>query len=66
MPQGELKLTQSFQTFTGTFNNAPISDGKLNGAEISFTTSGTRYAGRVNGNTMEGTVPGGGQWKATR
>ena len=62
-PQGELKLEQNFQTITGTLNNTPITDGKLNGTEIVFNAGATRYTGRVNGNTMEGT---GGQWRATR
>ena len=45
----------------------PIS-GKLNGDEISFTAGGAQYTGRVNGNTIEGTVKGGsnGKWTATR
>jgi len=68
LPQGELKLTQSFQTVSGTLNNTAISDGKLNGTEISFTAGGSRYTGRVNGNTIDGTATGGtnGQWRATR
>ena len=68
LPQGELKLTQTFQTVAGTFNNAAISDGKLNGTQIIFNVGAARYTGRVNGNMIEGTVTGGpgGQWRATR
>jgi SAM-dependent methyltransferase len=68
MPQGELKLDQSFQKLSGTLTAdgkaMPISDAKMNGAEITFTAGGKTYSGRVDGNTMEGTSDGG--WKATR
>jgi hypothetical protein len=60
-PQGELKLEQNFQMVTGTLNNTPITDGKLNGTEIVFNVGATRYTGRVNGNVMEGQG-----WRATR
>jgi len=68
LPQAELRLKQTFQTFSGTLNNTPISDGKVKGAEISFAVGDNRYTGRVNGNVLEGTVSGGtnGQWRATR
>jgi len=56
LPQGELKLTQTYQTFTGTLGNAAISNGKLVGEQISFDAGGTRYQGRVNGNTIQGTI----------
>jgi len=71
LPQGELSLKQTFQMISGTLKNGnvitPIS-GKLNGDEISFTGGGAQYTGRVNGNTIDGTVKGGsnGKWIATR
>src|SRR5215471_6635219 len=71
LPQGELSLKQTFQMISGTLKNGnvitPIS-GKLNGDEISFTAGGTQYTGRVNGNTIDGSVKGGsnGTWTATR
>lgn len=68
-PPQELKLTQTFQKITGTLNNTAITDGKLNGDQISFSVGATRYTGRVNGNTMEGTSSGGGrdgQWMWSR
>ena len=43
----------------------PITDGKLTGAEITFTAGGTVYTGKVDGNSMEGTA-GGAAFKATR
>jgi hypothetical protein len=58
LPQGELKLTQTYQTFSGTLGNAPISNGKLVGEQISFEVGGTRYEGRVSGNTIQGTMRG--------
>ena len=57
MPQGELKLTQTYQTVTGTLADNSISGGKLVGDQISFEVGGTRYEGRVNGNTITGTNP---------
>jgi SAM-dependent methyltransferase len=70
LPQGDLTLKQAFQMVSGTLkngsNSVPISNGKLNGDEISFTAAGVRYNGRVNGNTMEGRSNPGASWKATR
>ena len=67
-PQGDLVIKQSFQNITGTLKNGtaatPI-DGKLNGAQITFSAGNTQYAGRVNGNTMDGTA-GSAKWSATR
>ena len=70
---GELSLTQEYQTLAGTLtsgsNNAKISAARMRGNEIHFTVDGRQYVGRVNGNTMEGTVTAQGQklgWKATR
>jgi hypothetical protein len=54
MPQGNLTLTQQFQKLTGTLGTAPIADGKVNGDEISFTAGGTKYTGKLNGNTIQG------------
>jgi hypothetical protein len=61
MPQGNLTLTQQFQMLTGTLGTAAISDGKVNGDEISFTAGGTKYTGRLNGNTIQGQG-----WSASR
>lgn len=70
LPQGELTLKQAFQMISGTLKNGsntvPISNGKLNGDQISFTAGGAHYNGRVNGNTMEGSSNPGASWKATR
>jgi precorrin-6B methylase 2 len=70
LPQGELTLKQTFQMISGTFKSgnhtAQIANGKLNGDQISFTTEGNQYTGRVSGNTMEGSVGSGGNWKAIR
>ena len=65
LPQGELTLKQTYQMISGALksaaNSTPITNGKLNGDQISFTAGGTQYTGRVNGNTIDG-----GSWKATR
>jgi hypothetical protein len=72
-PQGELTFKQTFQMISGTLKSgnvaAPITNGKLNGDQISFTAGGAQYTGRVSGNTIEGTVKAGGadsNWNATR
>ena len=65
-------LKQSFQMITGTLktggNSVPISNGRLRGDHISFAAGGAQYAGRVNGNTIEGSVTGSspGSWSAIR
>jgi SAM-dependent methyltransferase len=71
--EGELTLKQKYQVITGAFGSgAPeraISGGKLNGDEISFTSGGAEYRGRVSANAIEGTIAGSGgvqPWKAMR
>ena len=57
LPDGELKLTQRYQMFTGTLSaggkELPISEGRLNGAEISFIAGDLRYVGTVSGTRIE-------------
>jgi hypothetical protein len=71
--ESQLSLQQQYQYFTGKLSTgnviAPITDGRLDADRIDFTAGGTRYSGRVNGDTMEGTSSSGGtqaRWKATR
>ena len=68
MPQGELKLTQTFQNVTGALGSQAISEGKLKGDEITFKAGGVTYTGTVDGATMRGTSTGtnGTNWTATR
>ncbi len=61
LAQGELMLKQTFQTISGNLkagNSVTPINGKLNGEQISFTAGTTAYTGRVNGNSMDGTVGG--------
>jgi precorrin-6B methylase 2 len=53
---GNLTLTQQFQMLTGNLNGTPISGGRMNGDQITFTAGGTTYNGRVNaaGNAIAG------------
>ena len=57
---GELDLTQEYQMLRGTLKNGgktyPVTDGRLRGDEITFTANGDKYSGKVNGNTMQGTL----------
>ncbi len=71
--QGDLLLTQSFQTFYGAYKvadkNASVTDCKLDGDKISFAIGKARYTGRVNGTVMEGTLTLDGKtsdWSAVR
>jgi hypothetical protein len=73
--QGQLDLTQRFQNLTGTLRTGAsgagtaISSAKLRGDQITFSVGASQYIGKVTGNTMEGTVTGGGaknSWRATR
>jgi hypothetical protein len=70
MGKDELTLTQNFQMLTGSLKSpagaAPISNAKMNGEYISFTSGNKLYTGRVTGNRMEGTAADGTKWQATR
>jgi hypothetical protein len=68
MPKGELKLTQKFQMISGTLGSTPITEGKVRGYDVTFTAGNVKYAGRLDGNTISGSLPGtnGSSWTATR
>ena len=51
---------------SGTLGSTPIADGKLRGDEITFKAGDAVYTGRLQGNTLRGTVSGGAAWSATR
>jgi precorrin-6B methylase 2 len=55
-PNGDLKLTQTFQMISGTLGNQAV-QGRLRGNEITFTAGTTKYAGTVDGNTIKITAP---------
>lgn len=71
--ESELKIEQKYQYFTGKLTTgnvvAPITDGKLNADQISFTAGGTAYTGWVKGGAMEGTAKSSGtdaKWQASK
>jgi precorrin-6B methylase 2 len=70
--QGDLTLKQEFQMISGSLNgggkNMAVTNGKMHGDQISFSVGAAQYTGKVNGNSMSGTVKGGsgGNWTATR
>jgi SAM-dependent methyltransferase len=73
LPSGELTLTQAFQSVTGMYEldgiRVPVEDGQLRGTDIRFAVNGVEYAGRVNGDAMEGVAKGRTtvtQWRARR
>ncbi len=68
LPQGPLTLKQQFQMVSGTLGSGEISGGRLRGNEISFSVGNAKYTGRVDGNSIKGTITGGsgGAWSATR
>jgi hypothetical protein len=62
LPQGELKLTQTFQMLTGTLTAGGSTTnvtGKMNGDQINFSAGNAQYTGRVTGNAIEGTMKSG-------
>jgi precorrin-6B methylase 2 len=61
MPQGELKLSQTFQKVSGSLGAQAISEGRLRGEELTFKVGNTTYTGRVNGATIQGSG-----WTATK
>ena len=69
LAQGELQLKQDFQMLSGTLKTGdktvPI-NGRMRGDQITFTAAGTEYSGKVNGNTLEGSIKGDGTWTASR
>jgi SAM-dependent methyltransferase len=64
--QGELRITQEFQVISGTLGDQALTSTRLRGDEIAFTVGNVRYTGRVDGETIRGTMTGGGPWTATR
>jgi hypothetical protein len=68
LPQGSMTLTQEFQMLTGTLGSTAISGGRMKGDAITFTVGNTVYNGRVEGNTIRGTMSGGasGAFTATK
>lgn len=73
LPQGELKLRQSYQMISGDLNSSTdrisIADGRLSGDRISFRIGDAHYTGRIIGATMEGTFTSGknnAKWSASR
>jgi hypothetical protein len=66
MPQGSLTLSQKFQMVTGTLGGTAITDGRLRGDELTFKVGNSSYTGKVQGNSISGTVSGGGSFTATK
>jgi hypothetical protein len=59
IPQGTLSLEQKYQMITGTLKSGKETtkvEGRLRGAEITFTAGNQKYVGTVDGNTIEGTM----------
>lgn len=62
-----LVFEQTFQMISGRLGNTPI-QGRLNGAEITFTAGDRTFTGTVDGSSIRGTITGGsgGSFVATR
>ena len=72
-PRGQLMLKQNFQVVSGKITTGAggtrITDCGLRGDRLSFRVGDTRYAGRVVGDSIEGTTTVGGRksrWTARR
>jgi SAM-dependent methyltransferase len=73
LPDGELTIKQTFQQISGTLARggqvSQVTQGTLRGDQISFMAGGAKYAGTVEGTTINGvtkTANGSGNWTATR
>ena len=73
LADGELVLEQQFQAVSGTLRTAsgaaPLEDGRLRGAELTFRAGGASYTGRVRGNRLAGEADDGSRrfgWHARR
>jgi len=72
LASGRLELTQQFQQVSGALTHESGSTdvtGSLRGAEITLTAGDQTFTGRVDGDTMAGSVRNGGRtasWEATR
>ena len=71
--RGELRLEQDYQFVSGTLTSdrgpLVITNGLLRGGQLAFTVDASRYAGRVLGNVITGSISSGGrseEWKAER
>lgn len=63
-----LVLDQKYQKITGTFNGEKITDGRVNGSEISFKVRNESYKGTILGDKIQGSIvsdKGTRQWVAT-
>jgi len=64
----ELHLTQTYQHISGSLKAEgqimEIQDGKIEGDQISFGTGDMKYAGRINGRSIKGTVTKNGMEKS--
>ena len=63
MGTSTLTFSQKFQILSGTMGESAISEGKLNGYDITFTVGGQKFTGRVSedGKTIKGA-----NWSASR
>lgn len=65
---GELALTQKYQVVEGSLKKegkaVPISEGRLDGANIRFKVGDDEYTGKVSGQDMQGSKNGQGSWSA--
>jgi hypothetical protein len=66
---GELKLTQTFQTLSGTLTRGGaatvLTEARMNGAEITFVAGEQRFSGTVVDGRMSGARQDGSPWTAT-
>jgi len=57
MAQGQLTLKQVYQSFSGSLKNGKVTvpvSGRVRGAGVNFRAGKTEFAGRVDGNVIEG------------
>lgn len=65
----KLVLDQKYQKISGRLNSGNITDGRINGTEISFKVKDDTYKGTIAGDKMQGTVvtsKGTREWSAVK
>jgi SAM-dependent methyltransferase len=68
-PQGEMTIVQQFQKFSGTVGKTPLTEGKINGEQVTFLLDGNKVTASARGDVLEGTIDRGDKatsWRATR
>jgi len=69
-PEGTMNIKQRYQFFdgelVGSSGSSKITEGRINGDQLTFKVGDNQYAARVDGDKMQGQVNGKTAWSASR